>query len=117
MALLTAAGERPSRRLAPARLPSSSVATNTFIASIRSMLYRPEFVGNATRYRSLQRRAGEYAVMPVITEPGGGKQESGQRVCGQSARKGSGTGHSTPARLTWQTMDGARHRTRPIPPG
>src|SRR5688500_8812924 len=37
MARLTAAAERPSRRPAPARLPSSSAATNTLIASIRSI--------------------------------------------------------------------------------
>ena len=38
MARLTAAGERPSLRPAPARLPSSSAATKTFIASIRSII-------------------------------------------------------------------------------
>src|SRR5262249_5811285 len=38
IARLTAAGERPSRRPAPARLPSSSAAMKTFIASMRSIL-------------------------------------------------------------------------------
>ena len=37
VARLTAAGDRPSRRPAPARLPSSRAATKTFIASIRSI--------------------------------------------------------------------------------
>src|SRR6266851_9955514 len=37
MARLTAAGERPSLRPAPARLPSSSAATKTFMASMRSI--------------------------------------------------------------------------------
>ena len=32
-----AAGYRPSRRAAPARLPSSTAVTKTFIASMRSM--------------------------------------------------------------------------------
>src|SRR5688572_3231589 len=36
-ALLTAAAERPVLRLAPARLPSSSAAMNTFMASMRSI--------------------------------------------------------------------------------
>src|ERR1700730_16380450 len=38
-ARLTAAGERPSLRAAPARLPSSSAATKTFMASMRSIDY------------------------------------------------------------------------------
>ena len=37
MARLTAVGERPSLRPAPARLPSSSAATKTFMASMRSI--------------------------------------------------------------------------------
>src|SRR5271169_3314167 len=38
IARLTAAGERPSLRPAAARLPSSSAATKTFIASMRSII-------------------------------------------------------------------------------
>ena len=48
MARLTAAGERPSLRPAPARLPSSSVVTKTFIASIRSRVFPLREPGDQT---------------------------------------------------------------------
>ncbi len=41
MARLSAAGERPSRRPVPARLPSSSAMTKTFMASMRSTILLP----------------------------------------------------------------------------